>query len=186
MAWSDNSKKIYLVEEVITRQQDITELSNQITALQGRYDIAKIIMDEGALGKKIAEEIRRRKHIPVQPADKSRKIENVAFLNEWLRLGHFRAHKNSRFAQDSYQVQIDYEKSTPTRLEVKKGFHSDIIDAVLYAFKESPAFTYSKPVELPKYLSDDWFKKEVTDMEIAAQEHFEAIEEASKGYGEWE
>ncbi len=28
---------------------------------------------------------------------------------------------------------------------VSKKFHSDIIDAVLYAFKESPAFTYRAP-----------------------------------------
>lgn len=184
VAWNEQSKEVYLVEEVITRGQDITELSNQITAVQGRYEIAKIIMDEGALGKKIAEEIRRRKHLPIQPADKMRKMENVAFLNEWLRLGHFKAKKDSRFAQESYQLQIDYERTTPTRLEVKKGFHSDIIDAVLYAFKESPAFTYQKEPPKPVVGTTEWFNKEVTDMEKAAQDHFEALEEASKGFSD--
>lgn len=149
LGWSESTHDIYLVEELITSGQDITELSTQIEYMMGKYDLQKIIMDEGALGKKVAEEIRRRKRIPVQPADKARKMENVAFLNDWLRLGRFKAKKDSRFAADSYMVQIDWDKSSPDRLVVKKSFHSDIIDSVLYAFKESPAFTYEKAKDKP-------------------------------------
>lgn len=183
LAWSESTPNIYLVEEVITRGQDITELSNQIEGLMKEYDISKIVMDEGALGKKIAEEIRRRKHIPVQPADKARKMENVAFLNDYLRVGKFKASKHSRFSSDSYQLQIDYEKTTPDKLVVKKGFHSDIIDAVLYAFKESPAFTYEKPKDIPVYGTHEWAKEQENEMEQSAIEHFENLEKAETGYG---
>lgn len=172
IAWSESTPDIYLVEEMVTSGQDITELSNQIEAMIKKYSPSKIVMDEGALGKKIAEEIRRRKGIPVQPADKSRKMENVAFLNEWLRLGKFKAKKDSRFAHDSMQVQIDHDRTTPDRLVVKKGFHSDIIDAVLYSFKESPAFAFQKPVEKPKYGTPAWALAEVDEMEQAAEEYF--------------
>ena len=150
LGWSEQTHDIYLVEEMITTGQDITELTNQINGMMKRYDIQRIIMDEGALGKKIAEEIRRRKGVPIQPADKARKMENVAFLNDYLRLGRFKAKKASRFATDSHMVQIDWERTTPDRLYVKDAFHSDIIDAVLYAFKESPAFTYEKKIEMPE------------------------------------
>lgn len=177
LAWSESTPNIYLVEELITAGQDITQLSNQMEAMIKKYDIAKIVMDEGALGKKIAEEIRRRKHIPVQPADKARKMENVAFLNDYLRLGKFKARRDSRFAQDSYQVQIDHEKTTPDRLVVKAGFHSDIIDAVLYAFKESPAFTYSEPKPKHKWGTPEWAEDEVSEMERATIEHLEREEE---------
>ena len=139
-------------------------------------------MDEGALGKKIAEEIRRRKHIPVQPADKMRKVENVAFLNDYLRQGKFKAKRDSHFAKDSELLQIDYDKTTPDRLVVKKGFHSDIIDAVLYAFKESPAFTYQKPKDKPKPGTKEWYDQQIDDMERSAIEHFERLEE-SKQFG---
>lgn len=185
LAWGSHTPNIYLVEEVITRGQDITQLSEQIEAAMKKYDIAKIVMDEGALGKKIAEEIRRRKHIPVQPAEKQRKFENVAFLNDYLRGGRFKAKRDSRFAQDSYQVQIDYERTTPDRLVVKKGFHSDIVDAVLYAFKESPAFTYQQPKEKPKVGTPEWGKEQESEMERQALEHFRSQEEAEKGFG-WE
>lgn len=173
LAWSEQSPNIYLVEEMINQGQDITTLSDQISFLMQKYDVSKIVMDEGGLGKKVAEEIRRRKHIPVQAADKLRKMENVAFLNDYLRLGKFKANKTSRFVEDSYKVQIDWEKTTPSRIVVKDSFHSDVIDAVLYAFKESPAFTYRDPPPVLKYKSPEWAANEVVEMEQAAQEYFE-------------
>lgn len=160
IAWSEFSKQVYLVEEVITNGQDITELSNQIESVMQRYNVSKIVMDEGALGKKIAEEIRRRKGLPVHPANKARKMENVAFLNESLRLGTFKAKASSRFVSDSMQVQIDHDKSTPDKIVIKKGFHSDIIDAVLYAFKESLSFNSEVPEESPREGTKEWAVRE--------------------------
>ncbi len=149
IAWHPRSRVIYLIEEAIQPKQGITELVQMITTLQKKYPISKMIMDEGGLGKKVAEEIRRRHHLPIMPADKARKQENVEFLNDALRLGEFMAKSTSRFASDSYMVQIDWDKSTPQKIVVSKKFHSDIIDAVLYAFKESPAFTYRQEPEKP-------------------------------------
>lgn len=149
IAWRDGDPNTYLVEEVITPKQGITELVTQIESITKKYSPAKIVMDEGGLGKKIAEEIRRRHAIPVHPADKARKQENVELLNDHLRLGKFKAKANSRFAQDSYLVQIDWDRTTPDRIVVKKKPHSDIIDAVLYSFKESPAYTQVIPKILP-------------------------------------
>lgn len=184
LAWSETDPTTYLVEEQIAHKQGLTELVEQINRLRDKYNIAKLVIDEGGLGKKLAEELRRRHHIPVQPAEKTRKMENVAFLNDALRLGRFKAKKDSRFAQDSYGVQIDHERTTPDRIVVKKGFHSDIIDAVLYAFKESPAFTYQKPDVKPVYKSNEWAEAEVKRMEEEAIEHFEKLEQAEKGYGQ--
>lgn len=179
LAWSERSSEIYLVDECITARQDISELEVQIKIMEKKYDISKMVMDEGGLGKKIAEEFRRRRGLPVQPAEKQRKMENVAFLNDWLRLGKFKAKKTSHFAIDSEKVQIDHEKSTPDKIAVKKGYHSDIIDSVLYAFKESPAFTYQKQEDKPKYGTKQWAEEEVTEMERAAEEFFQA-EEANR------
>jgi hypothetical protein len=99
-------------------------------------------------------------------------MENVALLNDALRRGHFKAKKTSRFAQDSYLLEIDRDKTTPDKIKVKDTFHSDIIDSVLYAFKESPAFHYSPPLVKPKYGTEAWAQQETTDMERAAEEYF--------------
>lgn len=164
IAWSPSTKTTYLVEEVITRKQDITALANQITKLQTKYKVDKIVMDAGALGKKIHEELTRRHQIPIEAADKTRKQENVELLNDALRLGNFKAKEISTFAKDSYLVQIDWDKSTPDRIIVKKQPHSDIIDAVLYAYKASPAYTYQKPKEQPKYGTKEWAEQTENQM----------------------
>lgn len=183
LAWSEADPCTYLVEELVANKQGMTELVAQIESLRNKYDISKLVIDEGGLGKKIAEEIRRRHSIPVQPADKARKMENVSFLNDALRTSRLKAKKTSRFAQDSYLLEIDRDRSTPDRIKVKDSFHSDVIDAVLYAFKESPAFTYQAPKIVHPYKSQAWADQEVTRMEQEAEDHFERLEQAEKGFG---
>lgn len=180
LAWSEKDPNTYLVEEIITRKQGLTELVEQIKQTQVKYDVSKMVIDEGGLGKKLAEEMRRQHGIPVQPADKVRKQENVEFLNDALRLGKFRAKSTSQFALDSYKVQIDWDKSTSNRIVVKKDPHSDIIDAVLYAFKESPAFGYEKPKPEPARGTKEWADKQANDTFEAAVAHFGEIAEMEK------
>lgn len=170
LAWSQSKAETYLVYEEVIAKQDLTTLVRRIQAIEERYTISKMVIDEGGLGKKIAEEIRRRHHIPVQPADKARKMENIAFLNDALRTGRFKAKKTSRFAQDSFLVEIDRDRSSPDRIKVKDGFHSDIIDAVLYAFKESPAFSYEAPA--PKLVPNTkaWADAEAIKIEEEMEE----------------
>ncbi len=182
VAWEDNSDKIYLVEEIVTNKQDMTDLVSQIESLQKRYDISKMVIDEGGLGKKMAEEMRRRHKLPLHAADKARKQENVAFLNDALRTGRFKAKANSKFAQDSLLVEIDWDKSTPDRIRISDKFHSDIIDAVLYAFRESPAYNYEPPQAKPKHGSKEWAEQQVNDLEEAAMKHFTDLEDAQKGF----
>ncbi len=181
LAWSETSKVVYLVEECITKKQGLTELVNQIQSLAKKYDVAKMMIDEGGLGKKLAEEMRRQHKIPVHGAEKQRKQETVEFLNDALRMGRLMANKESRFATDSYLVQIDWDKSTPDRIVVKKQPHSDIIDAVIYAFKESPAYAYEAPVQRSAVATPAWYAEETTAMEEAAVEYFTNQEDAING-----
>ena len=164
LAWSEQDANTYLVEEMVVAKQGLTELVDQVKFLQEKYKVSKMVIDEGGLGKKLAEEMRRRHHLPVQAADKVRKQENVAFLNDCLRTGKFKAKYSSNFVKDSFLVEIDRSKSTPDKIRLTDKYHSDIIDAVLYAFKESPAFTYVQPVKLPEYGSPAWARKQQEDM----------------------
>lgn len=145
LAWSQDSPVTYLVHEKVVAKQGLTELVEQIKEVQSHYNITKMIIDEGGLGKKLAEEMRRRHGLPVEPADKVRKQENVMFLNDALRTGRFKAKHNSKFAQDTRLVEIDKDKSRPDKIAISDKYHSDIIDAVLYAFKESPAYAFEEP-----------------------------------------
>ena len=172
LAWSEQSPVTYLVDEVISNKQGLAELVDQINHLKNKYDISRMIIDEGGLGKKLAEEMRRRHGLPVEAADKARKQENVAFLNDSLRTGMFKAKGASRFAQDSYKVEIDYSKSKPDKIVVSDKYHSDIIDAVLYAFKESPTYSYQVEAVKPLPGSPEWCKAQSNEMFNSALEHF--------------
>jgi hypothetical protein len=183
VGYSEESNKTYLVEEIVVPRQGLTELVEQIKYLENKYKVSKMVIDEGGLGKKLAEEMRRRHQLPVQAADKVRKQENVAFLNDALRSGRFMAKATSKFAQDSYLVEIDWDKSTPDRIKVSDKYHSDIIDAVLYAFKESHSYAYVEPDKAPVYGSEAWALAQPTAMWDAAVAHYEAEAENDKKYG---
>jgi len=188
LAWSESTPVTYLVEEKLTKKQGLTELVEQIQQLEVKYKPVKIVIDEGGLGKKLAEEVRRRHGISVEPADKARKQENVELLNDSLRLGKFKAKVDSQFAKDSYLVQIDWDKSTPNRIVVKKKPHSDIIDAVLYAYKETHAYTFkAPPPPPPAWGSKEWAQKEHEDMferELESLQKQQSYERWARGEAE--
>lgn len=172
IAWSESDPTTYLVDELIIKKQGLTELVSQIKAFQKKYDLSKMVIDEGGLGKKLAEEMRRQHGIPVQPADKTRKMENSAFLNDALRTGRFKAKSASFFAKDSYLVEIDRAKCTPDKIKLSDRYHSDIIDAVLYAFRESPGWSYEEPLAAPKPGTKEWAEAQSNEMWEDALEYF--------------
>lgn len=137
IGWKKHEKTCYLVDEIVVAQQGVTELANQVSILYERYKPIKMVMDTGGLGKKIAEELRKRYTLPIVAAEKTRKIEYVELLNDALRTGLFKARRDSRFAEDSYRVEWDHDKTTPDRKAIKPDPHSDIADAVLYGFREA-------------------------------------------------
>lgn len=187
LAWSEAGPNVYLVEEKLGKGQDITELMNQIEDMRKKYNISKIVIDTGGLGKKITEELIRRHKIPLQAADKVRKMENIALLNDYLRTGKFKAKHDSKFAQDSFLVEIDRDKSTSDKIKVSDRYHSDIIDAVLYAFKETFAYTHeATPPEL-KHGTKEWADAQHEKMLEAELEGFRQDQEYQRRInGQWD
>jgi len=179
LGYATGSRDVYLIEEKITRKQDISALAQDIEYFRHKYAPYKTIIDAGALGKKIQEEFSKRWSLPVEAADKIRKNENISLLNDCLRTGRFKAKPTSRFAQDASKMEWDYDKSTPDKLVVSKRFHSDICDAVLYAFKPINAHFEISTKPTPVLYSESYWQKEAEKMEAAEVKHYE--EEANGG-----
>lgn len=137
IGWHKNHKVAYLVEETVKPQQGITELVQQLEAVIKKYNPMRVVLDQGGLGKKIAEEMRKRYALPIVAAEKSRKLEFLSLLDDALRTSSFRSTVNSRFTKDSLVMEWDWDKSTADKLVIKDDPHSDIIDAVLYAYREA-------------------------------------------------
>lgn len=138
LGYSSEVKQVFLVEENIVRKQDITALVNKVKALDAKYAPVKKVMDAGALGKKIQEEILQRHGVNMEAAEKHRKVEFIELLNDDLRTGKFKAFHGSVFEEDSYLVQWDRESKikNPERPKILDTYHSDITDAVLYGWRE--------------------------------------------------
>ena len=136
IGWNVYDKKCYLLEEIVTPKQGITALMTQISSMNDKYKPLRIVMDEGGLGKKIGEELRKRYSLPIQAAEKSRKQEFIELMNDAFRVRGLFAKNTSRFAQDSMIIEWDFDKTTPDRKVIKQDPHSDIFDAVLYAYRE--------------------------------------------------
>jgi hypothetical protein len=164
LGYSESLRKVYLVEEYVRNKNDITSLANQINVFKEKYSPVKMMMDAGALGRKIQEEIRIRHSLPVQAAEKARKSEYIALLNDDLRTGKLQTQPGSRFEEDSYLVQWDY--TSPERPVVSDRYHSDITDAVLYAWRECKHF-YEHAQAAPKPSMDEHMRR-LEEMEAEA------------------
>lgn len=159
------SKNVYLVDEYVQNKNDITALVQQIEIMRAKYSPVKLMMDAGALGKKIQEEIRSRHAIPVEAADKVQKYAYIRLMNDDLRTTKFKALSGSRFEQDSYLVQWDWED--PVKPVISDTYHSDICDAVLYAWRECKHYFFEPIKEKPAENSDAYMK--ALEEELAAK-----------------
>jgi hypothetical protein len=62
-------------------------------------------------------------------------------------------------------VEWDRDNKDPEgKLKIKDTFHSDICDAVLYAFRESCHWLYEAPKHDIKSYTEEWYKKEQDEM----------------------
>ena len=147
LGYNFTDNKVYLVEEYVKSKETITDFVNQLKILKDKYQPVKIVMDSGALGKKIQEEINQRHGIHVEAAEKHRKHEFIELMNDDLRTAKLMAYPGSRFEEDTSLVVWD--RSNPVKPVISDIYHTDIGDAVLYAWRECKH--YIEVMLEPKY-----------------------------------
>lgn len=138
LGYNFKDRTVYLVEEHIQDKQTITDLVAKVEQLKAKYNPVKMVMDAGALGKKIQEEIRQRHGINLEAAEKHRKHEFIELMNDDLRTAKLKCYAGSRFEQDSSLVVWD--RTDPVKPKISDIYHTDIGDAVLYGWRECKHF----------------------------------------------
>jgi hypothetical protein len=177
LAWSEDSPNVYLVEESVLNKQTVTQIGNQLVALNEKYRPRACVVDTGGLGRKIAEEFRARWGMSLEAADKTRKNEHVELLNDALRSGRFFARRDGRFASDTRLV--TWDKSNPEKWVFNKtGYHSDILDSALYGFRKCLAWLHEpEPAPPPSIGSNDWLRRQEEDMLEASEGKLQRVVE---------
>ena len=131
-----NHDGAWLIEERVTPKQGITALASQLADIERRYNPLSTVVDAGGLGKKIVEELIERNRLSLKAAEKSDKYSHIELVNDALRTGTLRARQSSVFVQDSKLLEWDRDKDSGDKRVISDVFHSDICDAVLYAYRE--------------------------------------------------
>jgi phage terminase large subunit len=178
LGYNSTDKNVYLVEEYVQSKQNISQLVSEITYFKDKYNPVRMVMDAGALGKKIQEEIRQRHGIHMEAAEKHRKIEFIELLNDDLRTAKVKILKDSRFYEDSFKVQWD--RSNPHKPRISDIYHTDIGDAVLYSWRECKHYLSEHPEQKTKPGTDKYMKeleeKEAEEMELRKRkDNFDAL-----------
>lgn len=189
LGWSDNSPDIDLVEEVVTAKQHITPLMDKVRQLEAQYKPLAIVADFASLGMKIAGEISARTQVPVEAADKMRKLEHIEWLNDAMRTGRFFAPNTSRFAQDC--ALVEWDKTNPEKPKISTRFHSDICDSVLYAYVRALHWLHvpAGPPP-PKPNTPEWIEainaKVASEFEAELESEFRENREQQREDSEWQ
>ena len=111
----------------------------------------------------------------METAEKSRKVEFIELLNDDLRTGKLLAPVGSLFEQDSMLVTWDRDSilRNPDKPKVADTYHSDINDAVLYAWREARHYLSEKPLQ-KQTIGTDPYMDELESKEASAMERMQS------------
>lgn len=185
LGYREGSPDTYLIEESVLANQTFDKMLAEYDRIYKKYPLSRVVGDPGGGGKKLIETLNLRYPIQIKSAEKTEKIANYGLLNNALRAGRFFAKRDSRFAQDCNLLERDRDKSTPERTVVKG--HSDAVDSALYAFRESPAYGYSPPIEKAKPGTPEYEVNFAEDMFNHNMERMKKERENKdgQGFGNW-
>lgn len=185
LAFNEHDPNLYLVEEFVMNKLSVSDLANKLLSLQTKYKPIKIVGDLGhGSSLKIAEELATRYSLSVEPAERHRKVEYIQFLNDDLIKGKFKIHSSCQWAlNDIVKVMWDRDKSTNAKKVISEDFHSDIMDAVLYAHRHSLHYASRELSKPPTFGSREFYEV----LEEQMLEHLENIIQRGHNYeDEWE
>lgn len=174
LGWSERvGPEVDLVHEWVGAKQHITALIERVRVAYEKYKPLAVVADTGGLGKKIADEITQRTGIPIEAADKLRKLEHIELVNDALRTHRLFVPAASRFAQDV--LLIEWDKTNPERPKISDRFHSDAADSLLYAYMKALHWLHVPPKpKAPVMNTPEWYELQ---QQQAVEQHEAMLEE---------
>lgn len=137
----------YLLEEYKQNKTDITTLAERIKYFVGKYNPYVCVIDAGALGKKISVELSARHGLSLVAAEKERKAEYVALMNDDMHNGRIKIKYKSKTAQEMQMLCWDQEYFDEGKFVENADFDNHLCDASLYAWKWAYHYLYKDSPE---------------------------------------
>ena len=147
----------YVVHQEAHKKLTISELGYKLKQLQQQFN-ARIIMDCGALGLSISQEITTRFGISIEAAKKTEKLANMELMNDEFRNGYLKILDTSSLLQDEL-LQLIWKDDSRTLEHPSCNNH--LSDSLLYCWKHSTAYGYeATPIKsIEQQMEDDIFEE---------------------------
>lgn len=162
----DVSPNVYVVQTFSRPKMQLSEIAGIIQTLIEKYAPYRVVMDEGGLGKSIAEDFRTRLGLPCFPAQKVEKRAHIEQLNSDMHEG--------RLLLDSASSRLAIEMvnlvwTDDERKEEDPRLPNHLCDALLYSHRETTAYTH-RPKEVvgtptPEGQVDAWFERKARSIQ---------------------
>lgn len=127
------------------------DIAKEINILSKTYSFDAIICDEGALGKTIAETIRRNFHYPIQPAEKTNKYGNIQILDGSLQTG-----KLVVIPKETSELVEEWNLLEWNEARTEEKGENHLADAVLYAYRHISKRHNLNNMEISKPVDPTW------------------------------
>jgi len=170
VAYSGDSKTAYIVEShILSKKFDeegneilrgFSDSMEHIKILNDSYKFKKIVFDPTESGHKVAQEIRRRYGIRMDPAEKVNKQANISFMNDDLRTGRLQVVAPMcpdllhQWDNLTWEYRADGSRVPGTKIGNAKMDHE--ADAALYAWRASRHYMSKDPVFEPTIDSPEY------------------------------
>ncbi len=161
--YSRTSPVWYVLESRAEQHLIPSAVAEIVGEYRARHRIERVVMDTGGLGKAIAEEFKRRFHLPIEPADKREKSAFIELMNGDMRRGLIKAEQGSPLAQEWAVLQYDAKRKEDP------GQRNDLADAALYAYRASRPYLSREPAKPVDPNSESWGKQHEQKLAKAAQ-----------------
>jgi len=135
LGWNraDGDRRLYLVHEWHENHLDVEALSTRVRDAYAAYRPVVVTGDHGGhAAQKILKTLSDRLGVMIQPKPSDVAV-SIGLVNDDLRTGRLKADKASDTVRDMAQVSWAISPKTGKREANKRGFHSDLVDALRYA-----------------------------------------------------
>jgi hypothetical protein len=136
MGYPKYGHKVYVLRSFKRAGQTPDDVAEVTASLIEEWNPDVIIGDLGGLGKAYAVQFEQRYEIPIHPANKRDKRGTIEYVADALRTGKLLSHKDNTTLHNEWSSLVWDDNHE----DIADGQDDHEADAVMYGFKETPAF----------------------------------------------
>jgi hypothetical protein len=144
---------------------DVTSVIDKIREYIDKWNVTRIVVDSGGIGRMIVEEIVKRYGIPAVAAEKSDKLGAIELMNGDLYSGRCKVLKGEPVLKEWDSLIWDVARKVED-----PRFPNDLHSAALYAYREAIHWLYRQHKELGKQGTELYYKQFEEELEEETEE----------------